>query len=142
MIFTSILTFALATFAVAGPSAPTRYPPIKPKTFSLTMRVGYGDEAKNLTLVARPATPSSNSLVFVGSGQAPATVGTPIFVNGTSPTASLFAVYTDGQTYGLRAADVVSNGVMLMSNETVLCRQIYNSYLTSLLSNREATTAS
>jgi hypothetical protein len=108
MIFASILTFALATFAVAGPSAPTNYPVIKHKTFSLAIRVGFGDDAKNLTLVARPAAPSSNSLVFVGSGEAPAKVGAPIYVNGTSPTASLFAVYTDGQTYGLRAADVVS----------------------------------
>jgi hypothetical protein len=113
MIFTSIITFTLANFAVAGPSAPTTYPIIKPKTFSLAIRVGYGDQAKNLSLIAQPAAPSSNSLVFVGCGEAPATVGTPIYVNGTSPTASLFATYTDGQKYGLRAADVVSDVIML-----------------------------
>jgi hypothetical protein len=119
MFFNTVLTVALASLTAAGHAPPSYYPPIKQNTFSLAIRVGYGDDAKNLSLAARPAAPASNSLVFVGSGEAPATVGTPIYVNGTSPTASLFAIYTDGQTYGLRAADVVSLVTILKPYDSI-----------------------
>jgi len=99
----------LACAAVhAAPTAQATNAISRNATFSLAMRVGYGETAKNVSLVAVPSGTDSNSLVLVGREKSSKTRATPVYQNGTSPNAALDAIY-HGKSYGLRAADVGDN---------------------------------